>query len=167
MSNEEIVKTFITALQSGDMELAAGLMSDDFVASDFTLDRLSKGEFLAMQGALHDALPDYDFHLSDLQKQEQGAGALIQITGTHTEDLALPLFGLPLIPATGLAVNLPQVRTEYRIDSGGKIDEMHFESLPGSGLAGLLQQIGTELPVLPRLGDQDITRLNESGDTSI
>ncbi len=166
MTNEELVKSFITALQSGDFDLAATLMSDDFIAGGFTPDPLDKGEFLAMQSELHDAMPDYDFHFSDIQEHDNGTEALIQITGTHNRDLELAMFGLPLIPATGLAIDLPQVHTQYRV-SDGKIAEIRFESVPGSGLPGLLQQIGTELPILPRLGTEDITRLNESGDTSI
>lgn len=156
----------MTALQSGDLELAAGLMSDDFVASGFTPNPLDKGEFLALQSALHDAMPDYALHFSDIQAQGNLVKALVQITGTHTQDLELPEFGLPLIPATGLAVDLPQVQTEYRV-AGDRVAEMRFKPGPGGGLAGLLQQIDTELPVAPRLGTEDITRLNESGDTSI
>ena len=166
MNNEEVIKSFITALQSDDMELAAGLMADDFAASGFTPDPLDKGNFLALQSELHDAMPDYDFHFSDLQEQDDTVSSLIHITGTHNRDIELPMFGLPLIRATGLAIDLPQVHVEYRV-TDGKITEMRFESVPGSGLAGLLQQIGAELPVLPRLGTEDITRLNESGDTSI
>ena len=90
----------------------------------------------------------------------------MSLSGTHTQDLALPMFGIPLIPATGIAVELPQVQTEYTFDTG-KVKAMHVETLAGGGLTGLLQQIGTELPVLPKLGDDDIRRLNELGETSI
>jgi len=166
MSNEEVVKSFITALQSGDFELAAGLMSDDFVASGFTPDPLDKGEFLAMQSELKDAMPDYSFHLSNVQEGDDGVEALIQITGTQMRDLSLPTFGVPLIRYTGIDVSLPQVRTTFLL-AGDKIKEMRVESVPGGGLAGLLQQIGTELPILPRLGNEDIKRMNESGEASI
>lgn len=166
MNSEEVARTFMTALQSGDFELAAGLMSDDFVASGFASEPLDKGQFLAMQSELHDAMPDYAFHFSEIEGRDNRVSSLVQITGTHTRDLALPLFGLPLIPATGLAIDLPQAHVEYRI-AGDRIAEMRFERVPGGGLAGLFQQIGAELPVLPRLGTEDITRLNESGDTSI
>jgi hypothetical protein len=41
---------------------------------------------------------------------------------------------------------------------------MRVDDVPGGGLPGLLQQVGKELPVLPRLGNEDITRLDEKGD---
>jgi hypothetical protein len=166
MSSTETVKTFITALQSGDFELAANCVADDFVLSGWSPQPLDKGEVLAMQSELRDAMPDYSFHLSDLQEHDNQVEALIQISGTHRYDLALPMFGLPLIPYSGVAIDLPQVHTYFSL-AGNKITEMHIEEMPGGGLTGLLQQVGTELPILPRLGNQDIKRLNESGETNI
>jgi len=166
MSAIDTVKTFITALQAGDLELAAQYMSDDFSMSGWTAQPIGKGEFLAMQSELHAALPDLTYHLSDLQEDRDSVTGLMSLSGTHTQDLALPVFGIPLIPATGIAVELPQVQTEYTFDAG-KVKAMHVETLAGGGLTGLLQQVGTELPVLPRLEDDDIRRLNESGETSI
>lgn len=166
MKSTEIVQTFITALQWGDMEVAVSRMADDFVFSGWTPQPLDKGEFLAMQSELKDAMPDYLFHLSDVQERDNGVEALIQITGTHMRDLSLPTFGLPLIRYTGIDVSLPQVHINFSV-ADDKIKEMLVESVPGGGLTGLLQQIGTELPVLPRLGNEDIKRLNESGETSI
>ena len=166
MDSTEIVQAFITALQWGDREEAVGRMADDFVISGWTPQPLDRGEFLAMQSELKGAMPDYSFHLSDVQKGNEGVEALIQITGTQMRDLSLPMFGVPLIRYTGIDVSLPQVRTTFLL-AGDKIKEMRVESMPGGGLAGLLQQIGTELPVLPRLNDSDIRRMNESGETSI
>src|SRR5438067_4931981 len=68
MSSTEIVQTFITALQSGDFELAAKCMADDFVLSGWAPQPLDKGVFLAMQSELHNAMPDYSFHLSNLEE---------------------------------------------------------------------------------------------------
>lgn len=166
MRSTEIVQTFITALQSGDFELAAKCMADDFVLSGWAPQPLDKGVFLAMQSELHNAMPDYSFHLSNLQEGNNQVEALIQISGTHRTDLSLPNFGLPLIPYSGVAIDLPQVHTNFSL-TGEKIAEMRVESVPGGGLTGLLQQVGTELPILPRLGNEDIKRLNESGETNI
>ena len=166
MSSTEVVKTFITALQWGDMEEAVGYMADDFVITGWTPQPLSRGEFLAMQSTLKDAMPDYSFNLRDVQERNDRVEAFIQVTGTQMRDLALPMFGVPNIRYTGIDVSLPQVCTTFLLE-GDKIKEMDVESVPGGGLAGLLQQIGTELPVLPRLDDSDIRRMNESGETSI
>ncbi len=153
MSATEIVKTFITALQSGDMEVAANYMSDDFVVRGWTPYPLDKAKFLATQSALLDAMPDFSYNLSDAHKAGNEVEALIQVTGTQTGDLALPMHGMPPFPATGLAVDLPQVQTRFVLKDN-KVSEMNVESVPGGGLTGLLQQVGTELPVAPRLDEK-------------
>ena len=167
MSPVDVVKTFITALQAGEMEEAARYMTDDFVERGWTPLPMEGQAFLAMMSALRNALPDFSYNLSETREQgDDEVEALIAITGTHTRDLALPEFGLPLIPYSGVAVYLPQTPSQYRVKEQ-RIAEMLVETIPGGGLTGLLQQIDTELPIPPRLGDADIKRLNESGDTHL
>ena len=152
MNATEIVKTFVTALQSGDMETATAHMSDDFICSGWTPQPLDKEQFLAMQSALLNAMPDYSYNLSEVSKvqnEKHVVEAFIQITGTHTNELTLPMLGMPPIPATGLAVTLPQVKTKYLIEDS-KVAQMSIGTVPGGGLAGLLQQVGSELTVRPR-----------------
>ena len=166
MSASDTVKTLVTALQSGDMPFAANSMSDEFIVTGFAHIPLNKTEFLALQSELCAAMPDFSYNFSNDRHHRNEVQALIQITGTQTNDLNLPLFGIPVIPATGLAISLPQVHVTYLTEIE-QVTEMRMESVAGSGLAGLLQQVGTELPVPPRLGNQDIIRLNETGDTAI
>ena len=166
MSLVQVVKTFITALQAGEMEEAAQYMTDDFVERGWTPRPLDGHAFLAMMSALCNALPDFSFHLSETSERGEEVEAFISVAGSHARDLALPEFGLPLIPYSGVAIRLPQTRATFRV-KGDAVAEMLVESLPGGGLNGLLQQIDTELPILPRLGNQDIQRLNESGDTNL
>lgn len=145
MSIITTVKTLITALQSGDMEMAASIMSDDFLISGLTPRPLNKGEFLALQSELLGAMSDFSYNLDQVQQQGNETNALISITGTHTADLSLPLFGLQSIPATGIAIVLPQVSCDFQVD-GDKVVGVRVEQIPGGGLSGLLQQIGAELP---------------------
>ncbi len=70
MTAVEIVKTFITALQSGDMEMAATIMADDFVARGLADHELDKRAFLAMQSELQDAMPDLSYNLSEAHTHE-------------------------------------------------------------------------------------------------
>ncbi len=166
MSASVTVKTLVTTLQSGDMAFAANSMSDDFFITGFAHIPLNKTEFLAVQSELCAAMPDFSYNFSNEHHQKNEVQALIQITGTQTNDLNLPMFGIPVIPATGLAISLPQVHVMY-LTENEQVTQMRMETVAGSGLAGLLQQVGSELPVPARLGNQDITRLNESGDTAI
>ena len=166
MSDVEIVKTFITALQSEDLGLAADHMTDEFEMTGWTTQPIGKNEFLAIQSELNSAMPDFSYNLSHEHKAEDVVKAFIRISGTHSQDLSLPTFGILLIPYTGIAIDLPQVNAEFVLKNN-KVTEMRVEPVAGGGLNGLLQQMGTELPILPRLGDSDIIRLNESGDTSI
>ncbi len=151
LNDTEIVQTFITALQSGDMDLAAQNMTDDFVFEGWVPQALNKGEFLALQSELHAAMPDYAFNLSDTREQDGAVRSLIQISGTHTQTLSLPMFGVPLVPYTGVSVNLPQTRTQFHV-ADGKVARMQVESVQGGGLNGLLQQIDTELLLSPEVG---------------
>src|SRR5256885_1824875 len=127
MGATEIVKTFITALQSGDMEVAANYMSDDFIVWGWTPYPLDKAKFLATQSALLNAMPDFSYNLSDVHKAGNEVEALIQVTGTQTNDLDLPMHGMPPFPATGLAVDLPQVQTRFGLKVH-KVPERNAES---------------------------------------
>jgi len=166
MSPVQVVKTFITAVQAGEMEEAARYMTGDFVERGWTPQPLDGPAFLALMSKIRNALPDFNYHLSETSAQGEDVAAFISVAGSHTRDLALPEFGLPLIPYSGVAIQLPQTRATFRV-KGDAIAEMLVEAIPGGGLSGLLQQIDTELPILPRLGTDDITRLNESGDTHL
>jgi hypothetical protein len=150
MSNTETVMSFITALQSGDIELAANRMTSDFTMSGFFAKPLDESEFLVMQSKLLAAMPDFSYNTSELQEEEQGmVKALLQITGTQSNDLDLSLLGIRPIQATGLAVTLPQTPVTYQMKEG-KIASMKWEQFAGGGMSGLLQQIGAELPLAPR-----------------
>ncbi|HCI78561.1 MAG TPA: hypothetical protein DHW02_02595 [Ktedonobacter sp.] len=150
MSNRETVMTFVTALQSGDISLAANSMADNFTLTGFAANVLDKNEFLLMQSKLLAAMPDFSYNLSDVQDAENDSvQALIQITGTQANGLDLSQFGMRPVESTGLAVTLPQVHVTYDVENG-LITSIQIESLPGSGMAGLAQQVGAELPIARR-----------------
>ncbi len=156
----------MAALQSGDLALAAGLMFDDFVIRGWAREPLGKGGFLAMQSELLNAMPDFSYGLSEVARHNGCVTALMLVSGTHTNDLALPMVGIELIPPTNLTIYLPQVHTEYLLENG-KVKEISIEVVPGGGLSGLLQQIATELPVSSRLNTNDIKRLYALLETSM
>ena len=131
--------------------MAAQYITDDFVFEGWTPPPLNKGEFLALMSELHAAMPDFAFNLTDVSEQNGVVNAIMQISGTQTHTLSLPMFGIPLVPYTGTIVILPQEHVQFKL-ADNKVSQMQVQSVPGGGLAGLLQQLDTELPLPPRVG---------------
>lgn len=161
----ETVKTLIAALQSGDMELAASILDDTFTMTGFLPKTLNKEQFLSLQDALLLAMPDLSYGLAEVVRSDEGENtvtASTTLTGTHTDTLSLPMFGLESIPATGIRVTLPQTTMTCHA-AVGSVKKLEFENVTGGGFSGLLQQIGSELPLLqtewssPETGDDDTT----------
>lgn len=150
MNAVEIVKTFITALQSGDLETASRHMSDDFIITGLDTYPLGKEAWLVTQSQLLAAIPDFSYNLDDVQQNgPHEVTALIQVSGTHQRTLHLTLLRLPPLQATGLFISLPQVHSRYTL-AGEQVKTMAIENLPGGGLLGLIQQVGDELPLQRR-----------------
>lgn len=167
MNAKEIVKTFITALQSGAIDMAAQSMAEHFKLVGWMPESLDSGEFLALQAQLDAGMPDFSYNLSDLHEHGNTVTGLIQIAGTHTSDLAFPQFGIPMIEETGQAIGLPQVPVEFAL-SDDKVAEMKIQAVPGGGMEGLLQQLGNNLAIAPRI--QEINQLGnteESQETEV
>lgn len=154
MSTVETVEALVTALQSGDIELAAKLLSTDCMVSGFAPKPLTQEKFLALQSQLLVAMPDFSYNLSETHADGNEVHALMMISGTHTNTLALPMFGLREIPATGLEVVLPQVGSTWQVEHD-QVVGIRIEEVAGGGLTGLLQQVGAELPIFPRVGEID------------
>jgi hypothetical protein len=152
MNKIAIVRTFITALQSGDAEVAANCIADQFTFAGWLHDPLSKGQFLEVQSRLLDAMPDFTYNLSGEQEVGSIVEAWTQIMGTQSHDLLLPTLDVPFIQATGNAISLPQTRTTFTFDQE-RITQMMVETILGGGLAGILQQLGRELPLKTRIRD--------------
>ncbi|GER88297.1 hypothetical protein KDW_24590 [Dictyobacter vulcani] len=161
----ETVKTLIAALQSGDMELAARILDDTFTMTGFLPKALNKEQFLSLQDALLLAMPDLSYELAEVVRSDKGEDTVTAhttLTGTHTDTLSLPLPGLESIPATGIHVTLPQTTITCQA-AQGRVKQLDFENVTGGGFSGLLQQLGSELPLLqnewtePDTGEDDTT----------
>jgi hypothetical protein len=153
MSAIDTVNTFLTALQSGDMELAANTMSDDFTMSGFAPKTLNKNQFLVTHSNLLASMPDFSYNLTDELAEADGAVQTeIQITGTQLNPLTLSALGMQTLPETGLAITLAQTPTTFRVNANNQVASMEMQPIVGGGLEGLLQQVGAELPIEQRRG---------------
>ena len=108
---------------------------------------LGKLEFIEVHKMLADALPDFSFNTSDAQEEGDRVTLTIQVTGTHTGGLDLRRIGLPVPPVqpAGRAISHP-VEHPVVTFRKGKVSALDLPQVPGSGLPGLFDEIGVELP---------------------
>ncbi len=145
MSKVDTAKAFSEALEARDFNKAASYLADDFVFAGPVPQPIGKQEFIAIQSAFEDAFQDWSFNSHDEVEQGEKVVAAVQITGTHTRDLVLPMPGMPPLPATGKRVSLPVEHITFTF-KGDKIASLASDNVPGGGVPGILAQLGVPLP---------------------
>ena len=145
MNTQTIAQAFADAFNSGDLEKVADYLAEDFQFSGPTPQPLGAAEWLGMTRALQAAFPDIQYNLRILSVEGDKVVTTTQVSGTHTGELDLTPMGLGVIPATGKSFSNPEERGEAVIE-GGKIKAIRVEAAEGSGLEGILRQIGVQPP---------------------
>lgn len=145
MNTQTIAQAFADAFNAGDLEKVAGYLAEDFQFSGPTPQPLGAREWLGMTQALQVAFPDIQYNLRILSVEGNKVTHTTQVSGTHTGELDLTPMGLGVIPATGKTFSNPEERGEAVIE-GGKIVSIRVEAAEGSGLEGILRQIGVQPP---------------------
>lgn len=145
MNKSETVKAVVNAIEAQDWARAASYLTADYTFSGAVPQPISGEQWLGIHRALSAALANFRFNLSNLKEEGSHVTGTVQITGTHTGELRLPIPGIPAIPATGKQVNNAEepITVTFRDD---KIADWHVEQVPQGGLPGILSQLGVALP---------------------
>lgn len=145
MDNIEIAKKLSEAFEARDLASLQALLADDFAAKGPTVE-LTKAQTLGYLKVLFTAFPDHRFGLTDFRQDGEDVQCTSHESGTHTGMLDLSPFGIPVsLPATGKGFRLPSSTLTVRV-ANEKIIYFGEESVPGGGLAGILEQLGVKLP---------------------
>jgi len=147
MTKTETIKAFSAALEAREFEKAASYLTDDFAFNGPVPMPVGKQEFIAIQSAFEGAFEDWSFNSHSEVEQGDKVVAAVQITGTHTHDLVLPMPGMPTIPATHKKISLPEEHLEFTF-KGDKVASLTSDNVAGGGVPGVLQQIGVPLPTM-------------------
>src|SRR5689334_1332585 len=147
----EIVTAFMEALEAKEFDKAASYLSDTFQYSGSTPLPLNKDKFISYSSALATGMPNLSYHFHDIQEVAEILGegnkvrATVQITGTQTNSFTIVPLGLPPIPQTNKSVLLPEEHWDYSI-KGNTIAFIRTEQVAGTGIGGILQQLGIDIP---------------------
>ena len=145
MDAEKLVRETLAAMEAGNTAKGGDNMTDDFKFSGPMPQPIGKADFLALQGALIKALPDWKFNAKSFKVEGNKVTFTVKITGTHTATLNPIMPGMSPVPATGKKVALPEEPATMTI-RGDKLASFEAAQVPGGGVPGLLAQIGVQMP---------------------
>ena len=145
MSGIDIVKAGLAATEAGDFKKLGSMLTDDMVFAGPVPEPVGKREFLGLQSMLVEAMPDWKFHATDFKENGNVVSVMLQVSGTQTRELNLPMPGFPKLPATGKHVSLPKEATTFTVKDG-KISRLDVTPTPGGGVMGILSQLGVPMP---------------------
>jgi hypothetical protein len=143
-TQEETVRTFMTALETNDQDMADSYLSENFTFSGWTPQPLNKKDFLTVIGGIKSGIPGLIFNLHNIDEQEDVVTATMQIAGYQTNEFVLPPLGLPPIPQTANSVSLPAEDVEFSLRDD-QIVHMIVQHTPGGGINGLIHQLGIDV----------------------
>jgi predicted ester cyclase len=141
----QVLLDYVAGLRSHDVDKVASTVADDlhFISATRILDRQ---QFLAMLAALYGGFPDWTYKFDTIEDRGQGNFAIKwHQGGTHTGVWAMP--GMAPLQPTGKAVQIPPHYFFYRV-ADNKLTIIFPEPVQGGAPAGILKQIGVELPPL-------------------
>ena len=145
MSNIDVFKAGLAALEARDKKKVDELVADDMVFAGPVPQPIGKHEFLGLQFALIDAMPDWKFNASDFKEEGDKVMAKGHISATQTAPLNLPAMGIQSFPATGKHVQLPYEPLTATVKNG-KLTRLEAAHVEGGGVMGILTQIGVKMP---------------------
>lgn len=134
---------FFNAVEQGNWQEVNGWLHDDFLFHGPLPDPIDKEAWLSFQMALKNAFPDWSFHMSKAEVEEEVVRCTVHITGTHTKELVLPIPGINPVPPSGKVMALPveHARLTFR---DGKIADILIEEDSHAGVLHVLEELGLE-----------------------
>ena len=145
MNAIDVVKTGLAASEAGHTSKFASMLTDDMVFAGPVPEPVGKREFVGLMSALVAAMPDWKFNATEYKQNGNQVTVTLQITGTQTGELNLPMPGFPKLPPTGKHVSLPKEPTTFTVKDD-KISRLESTNVPGGGVAGVLGQLGVPMP---------------------
>lgn len=147
-SNTDIVLNVMNALEVNDQESVESYLAEAFTFSGWTPQPLGKPGFLSLIKHLKEGIPGLIFNLHNiLEEDERVLTGTLRISGYQSQSFSLQDIGFPDVALQGRSIALPSEDVTYRFEQG-QLVAFAIEPVVGGGLAGLLHQLGVNLPVI-------------------
>ena len=143
MTPEDIIRESLAAFNARDEAKAYAHFAADLVVNNFMPHPIGLAEFKALNAANLAAFPDWHFEIKQIQTQGNRATVSVQVSGTQNGPINFP--GMPPIPASGKKVSVAD-KFVCTVGNDNSLHQMDFDSPPGGGFAGVMSQLGIQLP---------------------
>lgn len=145
MNAVETVRAVLAAIEASEWERARSYLADDFTFGGAVPQLIGPDAWLGVHRALGAAMPDFAFNARDFHDENGKVDLQVQITGTQTRELALPVPGIAPIPPTGRRISQPTENCSVTLREN-KLVSYVVSEVPGGGLPGILAQLGAPMP---------------------
>lgn len=145
MDTKQVADEFLVAFKAGDMKKCRSFLADGFTFTGPVPEPASADQWMGIVTGMKAAFPDINYNINITGMDGNKVMTTTQLTGTHTADWDLSAMGMGVIPATGKSFSNPKEEGVMTIENG-KITSYHIDAKEGSGVLGVLKQIGVEMP---------------------
>ena len=145
MDAQQLVSDLWSAIEAQQFDRALDYLASDFQFSGPVPVPLNSLQWISMHRAFAAAMPDITVNYIPSGDSYGVVHGSVQLSGTHTNKLDLRIPGVPAVFATGKRITLPREKVDVAVERG-KVIVLKVESLPDSGLMGILTQMGVALP---------------------
>lgn len=149
-SKTDIVKKVLTSVETGHAKDIAGYLADSVTFAWNKPSDLKNEYLVAFFKNLLRAMPDFRFGATDVREEGDRIHAVLHVSATNTGMLNFPGIGIHSIPSTGKRAVLPAESMEI-VMKENKIIKITVSQVPGGGFAGLMKQLGIQMPELARV----------------
>lgn len=143
---EQIAEEFLAAMNAGNIKKCRSYLADNFRFSGPVPEPISADEWMDIVRGMWAAFPDLNYNGRIVCVQGDKVLTTTQLSGTHTGEWDLSAMGIGVVPASGKSFNNPKEDGVMTVQNG-KIASYFINAKEGSGIAGILKQIGVEMTV--------------------
>jgi len=145
MSVEQVARDFVEGMMTDAEKTKEHITPDAMVSGGVLPQPMPAMEAFILVGAMKSAFPDLKFDVQQVTVNGNEATVKVQLSGTNTGTLSMPLPGMPSsIPPTGKKVSVPDAFVVTV--QGDKVSQMQVMSPADGGLPAVLAEIGVKMP---------------------
>jgi predicted ester cyclase len=140
VTNVEVVRSLLEALDRGDFETARSFMAPDFSTVPVsTGERIGLEEWASMHEELHHCFPTLRRNPTDFRAEGDQVIVTLNVTATNDRPVRIPRLGIDE-PATGIEIHSPPNVDTFTLRDG-KVTSVQSEMPAGGGFKGMVEEI--------------------------